>query len=1020
VPKARLLFALVATLVFAGAALFGRAAGPTNSEYDLKVWETDDGLPQGSVLTMVQTRDGYLWLGTLAGLVRFDGVRFTVFDPNNTPGLTDSRIVFLFEDSRRQLWIGTESGAAFIMKDRVVTPVTVEPGDGRLRGAVEESSGAVWLAFESALRRHADGKSTRFEIPPGLGRAVIQEPNGPIWVGTLRRQFAVTNSAHLSGPELPIDPEQKMDSGFLDALVAGRREGFWRVADLRCRRVVRDESGKLKVFDVGPYPASPVPRQPDLKINAATEDDEGNLVVGTGQGLFIMTPEGAVQWLTATNGLSWRVVLSVLVDRDGTLWIGTDGGGLFRAQKKERRFETIEAFRNWTVRSVTEDADGTLWIGSNGSGLGRYANGAAETNALRQYIRTVFADRERRVWIASPPIGPVPAALFMLKDGTPRVAGGHEALRHTVNAIHQDRQGTVWFGSEGGLLRFDTNGWSVFTSRDGLSATNVTALADDAQGALWIGTRGGGLNRMANRTFTTLRQKDGLPSEDISAVLVDTDGVLWVSTFTAGLARYHRGQWTRYTTAEGLTSNNLGYLLDDGSGNLWIGSNLGLLRVPRKALNDFATGAVRSIPCRAYGKADGLPTRECSSGSQPGAGRARDGLLWFPTIKGLVSLKPEHLRPNTNPPPITVEAILVDNAPVRPARTGSAETITLRPGDERLEIHFASPNLRAPDRARFRYRLDGLEKDWTEMANALTSSDKNYARYPKLPAGQYTFQVTASNEDGVWNETGTSLGIVVLPPPPPFWRTWWFLTFAPLTLIAAIVGIVHYLSTQKLQRQLALMRQQEMLEKERARIARDIHDQVGASLTQVALLGELVETDKDSPPDVEEHAKQICQTARETTRALDEIVWTVNPQNDTLEGLVNYICKNAQDYLAVAGVRYRFDVPPQVPAHPIPPDVRHHVFLASKEAVTNIVRHAKATSAWIRMKIEPAQFTVEIEDNGRGVADLDVNAPRTRHGLKNMRKRMEDVGGTFHIGPGSEGGALVRLTVPLAERVVQR
>ena len=204
--------------------------------------------------------------------------------------------------------------------------------------------------------------------------------------------------------------------------------------------------------------------------------------------------------------------------------------------------------------------------------------------------------------------------------------------------------------------------------------------------------------------------------------------------------------------------------------------------------------------------------------------------------------------------------------------------------------------------------------------------------------------------------------------------------------------------------------------RERARIARDIHDQVGASLTQVALLGELVETDKDSPADVQSHAQQISQTARETTRALDEIVWTVNPQNDTLEGLVNYICKYAQDYLAVAGLRYRFELPAELPAREIAPDVRHNVFLASKEAVTNIVRHAKATSAWLRLELEQNSFTIEIEDNGRGVAGLDLNAPQVRNGLKNMRKRMEDVGGTFSIGPGSAGGALVRLKVPLHTR----
>jgi signal transduction histidine kinase len=299
--------------------------------------------------------------------------------------------------------------------------------------------------------------------------------------------------------------------------------------------------------------------------------------------------------------------------------------------------------------------------------------------------------------------------------------------------------------------------------------------------------------------------------------------------------------------------------------------------------------------------------------------------------------------------------------------------------------------------------MEGHEKGWTEVSDRVV-------RYTQLPPGHYRFQVTACNEDGLWNDTGSMLAILVL---PPFWRTWWFLTATTLCLLGAIVGMVHYLSTQKLQRQLEQFRQQEAVEKERGRIARDIHDQLGANLTQLSLLGELVEGDKESPGDVEEHARQISLTARETTRALDEIVWTVNPSNDTLEGLINYVCKYAQDYLAVAGLRYRLDVPPQLPATPLPPEMRHNVFLAAKESVTNVVRHAQAGEVWIRLRLEPGRFTLEIEDDGRGPGD--VNARSHRNGLRNMRRRMEDVGGEFSIGPGSERGTLVRLTVPLAK-----
>jgi signal transduction histidine kinase len=301
--------------------------------------------------------------------------------------------------------------------------------------------------------------------------------------------------------------------------------------------------------------------------------------------------------------------------------------------------------------------------------------------------------------------------------------------------------------------------------------------------------------------------------------------------------------------------------------------------------------------------------------------------------------------------------------------------------------------------------MEGEERDWTETTDT--------SREFKLDPGEYRFRVTACNEDGVWNETGRTLAVIVQ---PPFWRTWWFYGASAGGLLSLVAGVVHYLSTQKLQRQLVLLKQKEALEKERARIARDIHDQVGASLTQVALLGELVETDKDLPDEVEAHAKQISQTARDTTHSLDEIVWTVNPSNDTLEGLVNYICKHAQDFLRVAGLRYRLEVPEQLPPMPMTPEVRHNVFLASKEAVTNIVRHAKATAAWIRLRLDSSSFTVEIEDNGCGIADPD--APSVRNGLRNMRKRMDDIGGTFSIGRGKEGGALVRLTVPIGSNSI--
>jgi signal transduction histidine kinase len=249
---------------------------------------------------------------------------------------------------------------------------------------------------------------------------------------------------------------------------------------------------------------------------------------------------------------------------------------------------------------------------------------------------------------------------------------------------------------------------------------------------------------------------------------------------------------------------------------------------------------------------------------------------------------------------------------------------------------------------------------------------------------------------------------------PPFWQEWWFLALTGLVLIGLIVAVVHYLSTQKLQRELAVLKHQEALEQERGRIARDLHDQLGANLTQVALLAELAESDKELPAEVEDHARQISQTARETTRALDEIVWAANPSNDTLDSLITYLCKHAQEYFEMAGLSYRLEVPPSLPDTALPPEIRHNVFLAAKEAINNVVKHARASTVRLRLKLEPDRFALEIEDNGRGLDPASANTGR--NGLRNMRRRMEDIGGEFFIGPVPGHGTVVRLSAPVGKR----
>lgn len=999
------LYPLLACLAVGGWMLAASAStltSPPQSPFIVETWDAEDGLPQSSVFSVIQTRDGYLWLGTASGLVRFDGFRFEVFDENNTPGLPSSRVMHLFEDSKGTLWIGTESGGVVLVKDgRVRAFGSSEDrfgkgaSEARLVASVEDATGAMWLyTADGQLARHADGNVVVWNLGnqrPSVCRALAAEPER-LWVGSDAQLVAIGPLAKLVPPELP--QELVLPVNKLDFLLTSARGGYWRFASGRIQKC----RGNSLLQDFGLYPWAGAP------VSAACEDLEGNLIVGTyGSGVWWFDAAGKATRLSNAEGLSHTYVRSLTVDKEGNLWVGTDGGGLNCVKRK--KFRVAPASKGWVVQTACDDGAGGVWMGFNGFGgvsavfarggdvkeFGA-AQGLAGTNVLSAYV-----DRSGQVWMGT--VG----GLFKLAGERFEAVTQPDVLRTAVIAIHQDRRGQLWFGTAAGLVRWDGSASVVYSTRNGkLASEIVRALADDAEGNLWIGTMGGGLNRLREDAVTVFRKDaGGLPSDDISALMVDRKGALWIGTGGNGLARLDRGQWARYSTLDGLPGNSIGFLVEDQDGHVWLGSNGGLARLAGGEARADTNGIGLTLNCRVFGKADGLPTRECWQGSQPAAWRAANGALLFATTRGLVTVSPAELHPNPVPPPVVIESVAIEGLPpvARTLRAAAPQEIAVPPGRQRVEIQFTSLNLGTARQALFRHRMLPYETEWTPPRASRETS------YPKLPSGDFRFEVQACNEDGVWSAVPAALTVIVQ---PPFWRTWWFMTTAALTLLVAIVGTVHLVSTQKLKRQL---RQQAALEKERARIARDLHDQLGASLTQVSLLGELVEADKDLPDAVEGHARQITQTARETTRAFDEIVWATNPANDTLEGLINYVCKYAQEYLALADLRYRLEVPSPLPAVPLLPEVRHNVFLAAKEAVNNVVKHAQAQSAWVRLRVEAARFTLEIEDDGRGVPDGAKAS--LRNGLKNMRKRLEDVGGRFTIEPAPQRGTVVRLIVPL-------
>lgn len=983
--------------VFVGLWLMGLVPQAPAAGLSYIVDSAPPGLPQSSVIAMTQTQDGYLWLGTKDGLARFDGNHYEVFREWNTPGLGGNVIVHLFEDSRKRLWVGAGNTVSLIQNGHAET-VAIPGGNMDLRATCEDVTGAIWLYLaDGRLARWRDGKVEDAWVPdlkPSACRAVINTTDGQIWIGTDSELFRVASDARAANFQLLLQTNAL--PGKLEYLLASPRGGFWLFANKQIYRVATGRATEAKVFAAS-YPWG------EVRIMTALEDQAGNLVVGTQNGgVFRFSPDGQFH---AINGLSQNTALSLCEDREGNLWVGTDGGGLNRV--KRNPFRVAPAGRDWVVQSVCADTNGNLWLGFNGGGVTRATADAWQDfgpaqGLLSLNFSAVLVTRDQRVWV-----GTRDGGLFEWVEGRFQPASDPRFARRKIFVLFEDRAGNLWVGTDQGLACcWNGQSWRWITKANGLSADWITALAEDRDGNLWIGTERNGLHRWQDGKVTPIHQADGLPCENITSLCVDADNVLWVGTGN-GLGRLALGRWTRFSSKDGLASDNISYLIEDDQEHLWIGSNLGLMRLAKKSLTKQVSAKTASIACRVYGPEDGLPSGECTQGSQPAAWRMPDGRLWFPTIRGLVSVNPAELLQNTNLPLVAIESVLLDDQEQRTNRLDSVslQSQVIPASVERLDIFFTSLNLTTPKQARFSYWMEGHEERWN------SPTERRSASYSKLPPGEYHFRIRASNEDGYWNNRGVALHLTVL---PPFWKTWWFRTIAGVVLIGAIVGIVYFISTQKLQRQLASLRQQEALEKERARIARDLHDQLGANLTQVNLLGEMVGEDKNLPEEVASHAEQICKTARTTSDALDEIVWAANPSNDTLEGLVNYACKYAQEYLALADLRYRLDVPTELPTTNIAPDLRHNVFLAFKESVNNVVKHARATEAKIRLRLETNRFTFEIEDNGRGPSEAATKTGR--NGLRNMRKRMEDVGGTFEMTPGAERGTIVRLTAPITKR----
>jgi signal transduction histidine kinase/ligand-binding sensor domain-containing protein len=971
------------------------------------VFEADDGLPQNVVTAVVQTRDGYLWAGTFTGLARFDGVRFTTFDAIRTPGLNNSRVTSLFEDSQGILWIGHETGDISRRRNGVFEPVEIreEWAGGSIIGIGEDARGEVW--FVDALGRL---------LPVGAGHAIASDKDaGANWgLASMARddegQLFLATGAEL---EL-INTEGRSVAQFMGLPLVGACQiiaraqdgGIWAVGDGMIRKWHRG----TWVASLGPPPWG------DEPINALLESRAGTLFVGTvNQGLYALTPGAAPVQLTRSDGLPHVWVRALCEDQEGNIWAGTSGGLVVLRPRKVEVFNPPDAWQGRAVLSTASGRDDVIWVGTEGAGVyqlfqNRWTHHGADSGLSNLYVWSVLEDRRGDLWAGSWGGG-----LQMLRNGRFAVPVGAEDIPAVVPALAESVNGGLLVGTSAGLLGYADAKVQWLTTKGDPTTSHVRCMAEMPDGSVWFGTPGNGLGQVRDGRVVVYRKADGLPSDFIMCLLVDEEGTLWMGTLDRGLAFRKAGVFGHIGPEAGLPSPLISSLQDDGRGHLWASSQNGLFRVTKQELLDHAAGGRSDVSCISYGEPEGMASVVSTAGFQPSSCRTSDGRMWFPTSKGLAVIDPADVQRNPVPPPVTIEQVLVDDEPgdlkaatVQVEGVGAVPLLVVPPGKQRFEFHYTALSFKAPERVRFKTRLEGLESHWTDP------SPRRSVNYSFLPPGRYTFRVIACNNDGVWNETGAAVTLRLL---PHFWQTLWFKGTLLLGGGLAIAGGVRFETRRRMRRKLDLIERQEAMERERARIARDIHDDLGASLTRITMLSQTAHEEPTDAAESADYMRQINHTARELTRSMDEIVWAVNPHHDTLESLVNYLGRFAQQYLSPAGIRCRLDLPVRLPAWPLRSEVRHNLFLAFKETLNNTVKHAAAGEVQIRMKLNEGGFTLCVTDDGKGfdtACQQPIGQPGSGNGLRNMRQRMEQIGGTCEIRSTARSGTTVRLMVTIA------
>lgn len=977
-------------------------------QYSPRVWQTDQGLPNNTVTAILQTRDGYLWVGTLAGLARFDGVRFTLFNLQNMPAFHGSTISALCETQDGTLWIGTKDSGVHFFKAGVFSHFGKSEGFPveRVDVIYETKDGSLLLGTPQGLwRRNNERFESVVSLSPNFGtvRGICSDGRDGIWIATSRGLNHWPKGE--SAPQF-FFWDRPSDMSLCVSL--DHNTNLWMGSFIGLAHLYSDHFDWSQKDD----------GLPDNAVSALYTDRRGTLWIGTYGGLCRWTGSGFVEE-PDEHGAAYDAINTITEDREGNIWLGTKAGLVQLKVKSCISYTRQEGLGHNNVMSVMEDRQNRIWMGTWGGNLCEFNGGHFIEHRLGGSVRddlvlAVGQTRDGAIWTG----GDFGGGLFRLQGKTiDRYQKYNGFCDYAVRVIYEDRNENLWIGTSEGLYRWKDKKFSCFTTTNGLAGNLIRALCEDREGHLWIGTSDG-LTRRADETFSNFTVRVGLSHPNITALHADASDNLWIGTGGGGLNRLNisTGKFSHVTTQDGLASDSIYEILEDDNGWLWMSSMTGIFRVLKSDLLAANSRSPKKLRCVSYGTADGMPSAQCNGVAKPAGWKSHDGRLWFTTIKGVVVVDPKNERDEHPEIPVVIEELAYDKrvqsleseVQSQNSRATAAtlnfepETLNLQPGRGELEFHYTALSFTVPEKIRFRYKLEGLDPDWVEADN------RRSAFYNYVPPGNYTFRVIAGNKDGVWNAVGPSVTLTLQ---PHYWQTLWFKAAVILAgLSCAAVG-ARLVTKRRMQRHLEHLEQQHAIAKERSRIAQDMHDDLGVRLTEIALLSDLAASADKPAQDVQATAQKLSRTARDLVDSFDSIVWAVNPKNDYSDSFLCYLQEQVETLFAMSATRCRFDFPDEIPRHPMTSEMRHNLYLVIKESLHNVIKHSGAGEVWIKVRFKPAAMIVIIEDNGKGFSVQHVSP--SGNGLSNMEKRMKNVGGLFSLHSEPTKGTRVLLQIPI-------